>query len=125
MTHLQQIEHDPLHAFGYWEPEANSDAGFAANACSRRQSVMLGCFDLILHPVTPAFDYYRFGVVQEPVQHGAGQGAVVVEDFRPVFIGLVGRDDGRSGLIPLAEDLEEQISADFIDWQISKFIDQN
>jgi hypothetical protein len=35
--------------------------------------------------------------VQEAVQHGAGQGAVVVEDFRPVFIGLVGRDDGRSG----------------------------
>ena len=27
--------------FGYWEPEANSDAGFAANACSRRQSVIL------------------------------------------------------------------------------------
>jgi len=49
---------------------------------------------LILQAVTPAFDDYGFGVVQEPVQNGAGQGAVVVGDFGPVFIGLVGRDDG-------------------------------
>ena len=45
-------------------------------------------------------------MVQETVQHGAGQGAVVVEDFGPVLIGLVGRDDGRTGFIPLAKDLE-------------------
>ena len=55
----------------------------------------LGRFDLIIHAVTPAFDYHGFSVVQQPIQHGAGQGAVVVEDFGPVFIGLVGRDDGR------------------------------
>jgi hypothetical protein len=51
----------------------------------------LRCFNLILHAVTLAFDYHGFGVVQEPVQDGAGQGAVVVEDFGPVLIGLVGR----------------------------------
>jgi hypothetical protein len=57
----------------------------------------LRCFDLILHAVALPVDDHGFGVVQEPVQHGAGQGAVVVEDFGPVFIGLVGRDDGRTG----------------------------
>jgi hypothetical protein len=67
---------------------------------------LLGRFDLILHSVTFPLDDHRFSVVQEPVQHGAGQGAVVVEDFGPVFIGLVGRDDGRTGFILLAEDLE-------------------
>jgi len=41
----------------------------------------LRLLDLILHPVTAAFDNHRLGVVQEPVQHGAGQGAVVVEDL--------------------------------------------
>ncbi len=29
-------------------------------------------------------------MVHEPVQNGAGQGAVVIEDFGPVFIRLVG-----------------------------------
>ena len=82
-------------------------------------------FDLILHAVTFPLDYHRFGVVQEPIPHGAGQGAVIVEDFGPVFIGLVGRDDGRTGLIPLAENLEEQVSADFIDRQISKLVNTN
>jgi len=33
-------------------------------------------------------------VVQEPIQDGAGQGAVVVEDFGPVFIGLVEKEKG-------------------------------
>ena len=55
----------------------------------------LGCFDLILHAVTLPLDGHGFGVIQEPVRHGAGKGAVVVEDFGPVFIRLVGaQQDG-------------------------------
>ena len=51
---------------------------------------------MIFRAVTFAFDDYGFSVVQEPVQHGAGQGAVVVEGFRPVFTGLVGdQQDGQ------------------------------
>jgi hypothetical protein len=35
-------------------------------------------------------------MVQEPIQYRAGQGAVIVEDFGPVFIRLVGgQQDGR------------------------------
>jgi hypothetical protein len=37
--------------------------------------------NLIFHAETAAFDYHGFGMVREPVQHGAGKGAVVVEDF--------------------------------------------
>ncbi len=58
-----------------------------------------------------SFDDDGFGVVQEPVQHGAGQGAVVVEDFGPVFVGLVGGQDDGAALVALADDLEEQVGA--------------
>jgi hypothetical protein len=54
-------------------------------------------------------------MVQEPVQNRRSQGAVVIEDFGPVFIGLVGGQDDRTMLIALADDLEEQVSACFID----------
>ena len=47
-------------------------------------------FDLILHAETLAFDDHGVRVMQQPVEHGAGRRAVVVEDFGPVFIGLVG-----------------------------------
>ena len=56
--------------------------------------------------------------MQQPIQQGGGQRGIVVEDLGPVFIGLVGGDDGRSGLIALAEDLEEQIGDDFINRKI-------
>ena len=87
----------------------------APPARAARDARQSGFFDLILHPVTLAFDGDGFGVVQQAVQHGGGQRGVVVEDLGPVFIGLVGRHDGRAGLVPLAEDLEEQVRAGFID----------
>jgi hypothetical protein len=40
--------------------------------------------------------------VQEAVQHCRGQRGIVVEDLGPVFIRLVGRHDGRAGLVALA-----------------------
>ena len=33
-------------------------------------------------------EHHRLSLVQESVQHGTSQRAVVVEDFGPVFIGL-------------------------------------
>jgi len=39
-------------------------------------------------------------VVQEQVEHGAGQGAIVVEDFGPGFIGLVGDQQDANLLTP-------------------------
>jgi len=73
-----------------------------------------GFFDLILHAVALPFDDHGFSVVQESVEHGAGQGAVVVEDFGPAFIRLVGGQQDGSPLVTLADDLEEQICAGFV-----------
>jgi hypothetical protein len=74
---------------------------------------------LILHAVTFPVDYHGFSMVQEPVQNGAGQGAVVVEDFGPVFIRLVGGQQDGALLVTLADDLEKQVRAGFVDGQVS------
>jgi hypothetical protein len=42
-------------------------------------------------------------VVQEPVQHGGGRGAIVVKVFGPVFIGLVGGQQDGALLVTLAD----------------------
>jgi hypothetical protein len=68
----------------------------------RLARLKLGCFDLILHAVTFPINNHGFSVVQEPVQHGAGQGAVVVEDFGPMFIRLVGGQQDGALLLTLA-----------------------
>src|SRR5580700_8181831 len=79
----------------------------------------LGCFDLILHAVTFPINNHGFSVVQEAVQHGAGEGAVVVEDFGPVFIRLVGGQQDGALFVTLADDLEEQVRAGFVDGQVA------
>jgi len=76
-------------------------------------------FDLILHAITLALDGDRFGVVQHSIQDRGSQGGVLVEDFGPVLVGLIGRDESRSAFIALAKDLEEQVGADLIDGQIA------
>ena len=75
-------------------------------------------FDLIFHAIAPAFEDDRFGVVQQPVQYRAGESAVVVEDLGPVFIGLVGGQHDGTLLVSLADDLEEQVGADFINGSV-------
>jgi hypothetical protein len=76
---------------------------------------------LVLHPVTVPINDRRFSTVQKPIQHGSGQGAVVVEDSGPMFIRLVcGQHDGAL-LVTLADDLEEQVCAGLIDGQALEF----
>ena len=86
--------------------------------------VGLRFLDLILHAVAFTFNGDSLCVVQKAVEDGRGERGVVVKYFGPVFISLVGGEDGGSGFIALAEDLEEQIGAGFVDGQITKFIDQ-
>jgi len=78
--------------------------------------------DLVLHAVTLAFDEHGFSVAQDPIQCSAGEGAVIVEDFGLVFMGLVGGQHGRALLTPPADDLEEQVRASFVDGQIAQFV---
>jgi hypothetical protein len=42
--------------------------------------------NLVLGAIVLAFDDDRVGVVEDAVEDGGGQGAVVVEDLRPVFV---------------------------------------
>jgi hypothetical protein len=49
--------------------------------------------------------------VGEPVQHGVGHSAVVVEDFRPVFIGLAGGQQDGSVLVTLTDIISRILSS--------------
>ncbi len=60
--------------------------------------------------------------MQQAVQNGAGERAVVVKDLGPVFVGLVGREHDGTSFIALADDLEEQVRTGFVDGQIANFI---
>ena len=77
---------------------------------------------LILRAVAVGLDEHRFSVAQEPIQHRAGEGAVVGEDFGPLSIGMLGSQHERALLIPLADDLEEQVCARFVDGQLAQFV---
>ena len=56
--------------------------------------------------------------MEEPVEDGGGDAAVVVEDRRPLLVGLVrGQDDG-AALVALADDLEEEIGAYLVEGQV-------
>src|SRR5215472_5521134 len=85
--------------------------------------VIPGRFNLIFHAEAPAFDDDRLGVVQDPVEDGGGQRAVIIEDLRPVLVGAVGGDHHRRALVALADDLEEQIGAELVDGQVAELVD--
>jgi hypothetical protein len=67
--------------------------------------------ELIFHAETLAFDDHGVGVMQQPVQNGSGQGAVIIEDLGPLLEGAVRGDNDRPLLIAQRDDLEEQIGA--------------
>lgn len=83
----------------------------------------LQIIDLVFHPIAFALDEHGFGVMQESVEQRRGKYAVVVEDFRPVFEGAIGGDDGGTALIAGTDDLEEAIGTEFVDGKVAEFID--
>lgn len=80
--------------------------------------------DLVFHAVALALDEDGFSMMKQSIEKRRGECAVVVEDFRPVLIDAVRCDDESAVLIPLTDDLEEQIGAMFIDGQVAQFINQ-
>ena len=48
---------------------------------------------MIFHAVAFSFNDHCFGVMEEPIQDGRGEHAVVIEDFRPLIESSVGCDD--------------------------------
>ena len=74
--------------------------------------------DAVLGAITLSFDNHCLGVMEEAVQDGGGEGGIIVEDACPVFVDLIGGNDGRGFLVPPADDLEQKIGAIFVDGQI-------
>ena len=72
-------------------------------------------FDAVFHAIAFALDEDGFGVMEQAIEERGGEGAVVVEDLRPVLIGAICSEDDGTPLIALADDLEEQIGAMFVD----------
>ena len=58
------------------------------------QKPALGVFDLLFGSVAASFYDDGFDMVQDPVQQRCGECGVLVEDFRPLFVGTVGGQDG-------------------------------
>ena len=61
-------------------------------------------------------------MVEETVEDGGSDAAVVVEDRRPQLVGLVGGQDDRASLVALADDLEEEIGTGLVEGQVSKLV---
>src|SRR5690349_13907799 len=70
-----------------------------------------------------AFDDDGIDVMQDAIEDRGGQGAVIVEDLRPVLVGAVGGDHHRSSFVALADDLEQQVGAMLVDGKISELVD--
>src|ERR1017187_3264972 len=92
-----------------------SDLSPVKGAEASEASEASGSLDLVFHPIALTLDDDRLGMVEQTVQDGASQRRVVVEDPGPVFIGLIGREDDRTVLVALTDDLEEQVGARLID----------
>ncbi len=54
---------------------------------------------MIFHALAGAFEDHGPGVMEEPMQHGRGEGAVVVENRGPLFEGFVGGQNKGSALV--------------------------
>ena len=88
--------------------------GFAGRGCPAEVAVF--------EPVGVALDVDDFGVVDEPIDHGGGDG-VVAEDFAPAAEGLVrGHDDG-GAFVAGGDELEEQVRGFGFEGQVADLVD--
>jgi hypothetical protein len=74
---------------------------------------------LILHAVGLAFDDDGLSLVEQAVQNCGGDAGIVVEDGGSLLERLVGGDDEGTALVALADDLEEQVGAGFVEGQVA------
>ena len=79
-------------------------------------------FDSVFGAVALAFDHGGFASMQEPIEDGGGEGRVVVEDFRPFFVGAVGAEGDGAAFVAGGDDLEQQVGAEFVDGQVSDLV---
>ena len=78
----------------------------------------------VFEPIAVAFEGDDFGVVDEPVDHGGGDGGVA-EDFSPASKGFVGCDDEAGSLVAGADELEEQVGGLGFEGDVADFVDDD
>ena len=81
-------------------------------------------FDLVFHTIAGAFNYDSFSVMKESIQHRGGDGAVAIEDGRPLLESFVGSDDEGTALISLTDDLEKKVGSALIYGEVADLIQQ-
>src|SRR6202158_6201753 len=105
---------------------ASSETAYSGDWAARLRVIVVApdlLFNFVLHAEALAFDDDRVGVVQDAVEDGRGQRAVILEDLRPVFIGAVGGDHHRCALVALTDDLEQQVGAVLVDRKVAELVD--
>src|SRR5438067_557530 len=76
----------------------------------------------VAEPVAVALEAEDFGVVDEPVDHGGGDG-LVAEDLAPGGEGLVAGDDQRGALVAGADEREHQVGGVGVEGDVADLID--
>ena len=78
---------------------------------------------MVFHPEALAFDDDGVGVIEQPIQDGRGQGAVMVKDGGPLLKNAVGGNDQRPLFIAEADHLEEQIGAGLVNGERAELVE--
>lgn len=61
-------------------------------------------------------------MVKEAIEDGGGDGAIAVEDRRPLFEGFIRGDDDGTAFVSLADDLEKQVGSALIYGQVPDLV---
>ena len=85
-------------------------------------SLLSRFFDLISHAVACSLDGDGVGMMEHSIQNGAGQGGVIVEDLTPLFVWLVGGEDGAGFFIAAADHLEKKVSSGLVDGNVAHLV---
>jgi hypothetical protein len=78
----------------------------------------------VFESVAVAFQRDDFGVVDEPVDHGGGDG-VVTEGLPPAAEWFVGGDDDAGSFVAGGDELEEQVGGFGFEGDVADFVDDN
>lgn len=70
-----------------------------------------------------SLDEAGFGMVEQPIEQRRSERGVVVEDLGPMLVGPIGAQEDGAALVPLRDDLEEEVRAVLIDREVTDFGD--
>jgi hypothetical protein len=77
---------------------------------------------LVAYAIAALLNDHRLGVVEQAVEQGRGQGAVIVADFRPLLEAVRGNHGG-AALVALTDHLEQAVGSELVDREIPQFVD--